>query len=289
VSDGKGVFGVVIEHVEEAGVHSGDSTMSIPTRKIPEYTVREMRKIALSLAREIEIKGPFNLQFVVKDGLPYVIELNLRASRSMPFTSKAKGINLMDVAMKALMEGLGVEDFVEPESKSWAVKSPQFSWTQLKGSYPFLGPEMRSTGESASLGVTFQDALLKSWLSCSPNRIPQKGKTALVYGKGNEEYLQIAAKNLENFGLTVKTLSEYSVPGYDWVEPQLAQELIHKGEIGLVITNGYLKRLDYSVRRSAVDFNVPLILNGILGAEIAAALDTEMTFFEMRKYGGGVS
>ncbi len=288
VSDGKGVVGIVTEHVEEAGVHSGDSTMSIPTRNI-EPIANDLRKISLILAREIGIRGPFNLQFVIKDNTPYVIEMNLRASRSMPFSSKAKGVNLMEVAVKAIMEGLQRDDFFEPESKSWAVKSAQFSWTQLKDSYPFLGPEMRSTGEAASLGTTFHDALLKSWLSCSPNRLPRQNKTALVYGKGNLIYLREAGHNLEKLGLTVKTLNFAEVADFESVNQEIAQKLIGKGEVDLVITNGYLKTLDYNIRRSAVDLNIPVILNGRLAREVTQAMVSgDMTFYEMRKYGGGI-
>ncbi|MEM0072550.1 MAG: carbamoyl-phosphate synthase (glutamine-hydrolyzing) large subunit [Metallosphaera sp.] len=287
VSDGKGVFGVIIEHVEEAGVHSGDSTMSIPTREIT-HVSQDLKDIALSLAREINVKGPFNLQFVIKDNVPYVIEMNLRASRSMPFSSKAKGTNLMEMAMKAIIEGLNTDEFVEPESKSWAVKSPQFSWTQLKDSYPFLGPEMRSTGESASLGVTFYDALLKSWLSSSPNRLPKQGKSVLLYGKGNMERLKETGINLEKLGLTVKTLEHFEVSGFDVISPDIALNMIGRGEIDLIVTNGYMKSFDYKIRRLAVDLNVPIVLNGRLGREISyAMIKNEMTFYEMRRYGGG--
>ncbi|MEM4024810.1 MAG: carbamoyl-phosphate synthase (glutamine-hydrolyzing) large subunit, partial [Metallosphaera sp.] len=287
VSDGKGVFGVIIEHVEEAGVHSGDSTMSIPTREIT-HVSQDLKNIALSLAREINVKGPFNLQFVIKDNVPYVIEMNLRASRSMPFSSKAKGTNLMEMAMKAIIEGLNTDEFVEPESKSWAVKSPQFSWTQLKDSYPFLGPEMRSTGESASLGVTFYDALLKSWLSSSPNRLPKQGKSVLLYGKGNMERLKETGINLEKLGLTVKTLEHFEVSGFDVISPDIALNMIGRGEIDLIVTNGYMKSFDYKIRRLAVDLNVPIVLNGRLGREIShAMIKNEMTFYEMRRYGGG--
>ncbi|TRM75186.1 carbamoyl phosphate synthase large subunit, partial [Sulfolobus sp. B5] len=165
-SDGKKVLGILMEHVEEAGVHSGDATMSIPHRKLSDQSVAMMREYVIRLANEINIKGPFNTQFVVKNNIPHIIELNLRASRSMPFSSKAKGINIISASMKAIFEGFDFnEEYYEPESKYWAVKSPQFSWAQLRGAYPFLGPEMKSTGEAAAFGVTFYDALLKSWLS----------------------------------------------------------------------------------------------------------------------------
>ncbi len=288
-SDGKGVIGVVIEHVEEAGVHSGDATMSIPTRKLGEGVVKQMKEYALRIAREIEIKGPFNLQFVVKDNTPYVIELNLRASRSMPFSSKAKGVNLIDKALDAILNGLNLDEFYEPPSKAWAVKSPQFSWTQIRGAYPMLGPEMRSTGEAASFGVDFYDALVKSWLSIMPNKLPEKGKYALVYGLGNEEYLKEAANNLRNYGMEVITLKEVGLKGEEEVDVNAATELVTSSKIGIIITNGYLKNIDYRIRREAVDYNVPLILNGRLGMELTKGfLSSKLTYYEMKDYGGGI-
>ncbi len=155
VADGRGrVIGVAIEHIERAGVHSGDAIMVIPPRRLDRGIVARMREIAVTLANELSIKGPYNIQFIAKEGRVYVIELNLRASRSMPFSSKAKGVNLAEAAVKATIgPGLKIEgEFWEPESRAWAVKTPQFSWARVRGAYPFLGPEMRSTVSVASLG-----------------------------------------------------------------------------------------------------------------------------------------
>ncbi len=132
-----------------------------------------MKETALVLANELEIKGPFNLQFVSNSDT-YVIELNLRASRSMPFSSKSVGINLVEESLKGIFGKLEHNGFYEPEHNSFAVKTSQFSWGQLRGSYPFLGPEMHSTGETAALGYTFEEALLKSWLGVVPNKLPDK-------------------------------------------------------------------------------------------------------------------
>ncbi|MGC8597263.1 MAG: carbamoyl-phosphate synthase (glutamine-hydrolyzing) large subunit [Thermocladium sp.] len=283
VSDGRGVLGVVLEHIEEAGTHSGDATMSIPRRDLPESSVRAMKEGAVMLAREINVRGPFNLQFMVKDGEPFIIELNLRASRSMPFTSKAVGINLIHKSMEAIMRGLDVVDFMEPPSKSWAVKSPQFSWTQLRGAYPVLGPEMRSTGEAASLGTSFSDALLKSWLSVSPNRLPRMGESILVYGCGTGE----AGELLRKQGFDVVTLRGAESLEADALSAEEAAERIRRGGVGLVITHGDLRSLDYRVRRAAVDFNVPLVLNAKLGRELAKAIGTEVSVKEVEEYGGG--
>ncbi|MEM4883934.1 MAG: carbamoyl-phosphate synthase (glutamine-hydrolyzing) large subunit [Saccharolobus sp.] len=292
VSDGKRVLGVTLEHIEEAGVHSGDATMSIPTRKLSPESLSKIRKYALSLATELNIKGPFNIQFVVKNNTPYIIELNLRASRSMPFSSKAKGINLINEAMKAIFDGLDFsEEYYEPESKYWSIKSAQFSWAQLRDAYPFLGPEMRSTGEAASFGVTFYDALLKSWLSVSPNRIPNKGGIALVYGNTNVEYLERTIKNLSEYGLIVYTLSDLQIKGADIIDKTKAEELVRNKKVEIIVTDGYLKKIDYNIRRSAVDYNIPIILNGRLGEEVSKGLLEQLnslTFYEITEYGGGI-
>ncbi|MEM4085271.1 MAG: carbamoyl-phosphate synthase (glutamine-hydrolyzing) large subunit [Saccharolobus sp.] len=292
VSDGKRVLGVTLEHIEEAGVHSGDATMSIPTRKLSPESLSKIRKNALSLATELNIKGPFNIQFVVKNNTPYIIELNLRASRSMPFSSKAKGINLINEAMKAIFDGLDFsEEYYEPESKYWSIKSAQFSWAQLRDAYPFLGPEMRSTGEAASFGVTFYDALLKSWLSVSPNRIPNKGGIALVYGNTNVKYLERTIKNLSEYGLIVYTLSDLQIKGADIIDKTKAEELVRNKKVEIIVTDGYLKKIDYNIRRSAVDYNIPIILNGRLGEEVSKGLLEQLnslTFYEITEYGGGI-
>ncbi|MEM3971706.1 MAG: carbamoyl-phosphate synthase (glutamine-hydrolyzing) large subunit [Saccharolobus sp.] len=292
VSDGKRVLGVTLEHIEEAGVHSGDATMSIPTRKLSPESLSKIRKNALSLATELNIKGPFNVQFVVKNNTPYIIELNLRASRSMPFSSKAKGINLINEAMKAIFDGLDFsEEYYEPESKYWSIKSAQFSWAQLRDAYPFLGPEMRSTGEAASFGVTFYDALLKSWLSVSPNRIPNKGGIALVYGNTNVKYLERTIKNLSEYGLIVYTLSDLQIKGADIIDKTKAEELVRNKKVEIIVTDGYLKKIDYNIRRSAVDYNIPIILNGRLGEEVSKGLLEQLnslTFYEITEYGGGI-
>ncbi|BCU71407.1 carbamoyl-phosphate synthase (glutamine-hydrolyzing) large subunit [Stygiolobus caldivivus] len=289
-SDGKGVYGIVMEHIEEAGVHSGDATISIPYRKLSENAVDKMKNEVYAIMRELEIKGPFNVQFVVKDGEPYIIELNLRASRSMPFSSKVVGKNIITLALEGILKGYSFDGFKELKPSAWGVKSAQFSWAQLKGSYPFLGPEMRSTGEAASLGVDFYDALLKSWLAVTPNKVPSRGTTALVYGKSNKEYLALAAKNLDEYGVVTYTLQGAEIEGVESVGIKEAITLIRDRKVDIVVTDGYLKKLDYEVRRIAVDYNVPIILNGRLGAEITKSFSIQdrLTFKELKEYGAGI-
>ncbi|RUM47430.1 MAG: carbamoyl phosphate synthase large subunit, partial [Hyperthermus sp.] len=192
VGDGRIAVGAVIEHVEPGGVHSGDSTMVLPWFTLPETAVKDMMRIASRLNEELRIKGPFNIQFLYANGDVLVVELNLRASRSMPFTSKVTGYNLMRAAAEASLKGSiktlptvnesGEDAFVLLKPRGyWGVKTPQFSWHRLRGAYPGLGPEMRSTGEVAALGRSLEEALLKSWLSAQGNRLPRPGGIVLAY------------------------------------------------------------------------------------------------------------
>ncbi len=264
VADGESVIGVVIRHIEPAGVHSGDSTMVLPARGLP---VDEMKAAALKLVRALQIKGPFNLQFVINGGEVYVLELNLRASRSMPFSSKASGVNLARAAAKVVFEGsLGVDEFYEPKMLHYAVKSPQFSWSQLRGAYPYLGVEMRSTGEAASMDRAYKAALLKSWLAVSPNRVPERGVIVGYGGIGEERgKMEEAADELASI-LDVWWLSEVGKDG--------ATGLLKEGKVDMVMATGYAPEVDYEVRRLAADLNVPLVLSADLALELARAFNS---------------
>jgi len=278
VSDGSRVVGVTIQHIEEAGVHSGDSTMVTPPVGLPERAVGGMREAALSLALNLDIRGPFNLQFLVRNGDAYILELNLRASRSMPFSSKSRGVNLMELSAQACLEGglrLGERgEYLELPWRAYGVKSPQFSWAQLRGSYPHLGPEMRSTGEAASLGFRYEDALAASWLSVTPNRVPRSGERALVYTgvERDRGRLGLASRELGTLGLQTLSLEGGEVDGAEKLSVDGAVELIERGEIGIVVTSGFTPGLDYRVRRAAADMNVPMVLNSRLACELARAL-----------------
>ncbi|MDK2868960.1 MAG: carbamoyl-phosphate synthase large subunit [Pyrococcus sp.] len=289
VSDGKKVVGVTLEHIEGAGVHSGDSTMVTPWRTVSERNIKSMWEIIYELAKELEIKGPFNVQFVI-DKKPYVLELNLRTSRSMPFSSKSRGVNLMELSAQAVLDGelkIGVEEkYYEIPPIAYGVKSPQFSWAQLQGAYPFLGPEMRSTGEVAALGTYYEDALLKSWLSVKPNELPKS--SALVYGWEKENILKETAKILANLG--IKTYSIDGSIGEIEISKQEAVNMIKEGKIDIVITTGYAKDKDYEIRRLAADLNVPLVLDANLALELAKAIEwktktqEEFEIKELREY-----
>ena len=286
-SDGKSIIGVPLFHIEEAGIHSGDSTMqAFPTEskeaKNREHVVEKMKSIAESLVERLHIRGPFNLQFAIKDEVPYVIELNLRASRSMPFSSKATGTEILDYAMKGCLYNFDWDGFYSPKLKAYGIKSPQFSWAQIKGAYPCLGAEMKSTGEVASFDKNIDAALLKSWISAQPNRMPQKG--ALVYGNGAstetlemelEDRTSLKLYGLEGFeaGRGAETLSEKE-----------ALNFLRDKTIDIVFTDGHIPEKDYSVRRACADFNVPMVLNSRLGLGLAKALGAKTDANELKDY-----
>jgi carbamoyl-phosphate synthase large subunit len=280
-SDGKSILGVMLQHIEETGVHSGDSTIFTPANL--ENIIRyRMNEIALELARTLKIKGLFNIQFAIENGEPKVIELNLRASRSMPFSSKSLGINLVESAIKGINGKFEWDGFKEPEHRSIAVKSPQFSWSQLKGAYPHLSPEMKSTGESAALGRNFNDALLKSWLGVTGNKIPKKG--ILIYGRENRTELLRSTESLSGFTM-LYTLESNPIPGCEQLTEAKAMNMLAGNEIDLVIGDGYMPDNDKKLRRLAVDLNIPLVLNGRLAERLSNAfVNSSISFDELREY-----
>ena len=180
VSDGDNVFiGAILEHIEKAGVHSGDAIMTIPPRTLDPSEEALIIDYTNKIAKQLQIKGPFNTQFIVKDGSVSVIECNLRASRSMPFVSKYSGVNLMQLSASAILGQTISSSFHNYRNiQSVGVKVPQFSFMQLDGADPNLGVEMQSTGEVACFGKNFYDAFLKSLISAGYN-IPRKMAASL--------------------------------------------------------------------------------------------------------------
>ncbi|NOZ88607.1 MAG: carbamoyl-phosphate synthase (glutamine-hydrolyzing) large subunit [Crenarchaeota archaeon] len=285
VGDSRVAVGAVIEHVEPGGVHSGDSTMMLPWSSLPPSAVGEMVKVAAALNEVLGIKGPFNIQFLYSGGKVYVIELNLRASRSMPFTSKVTGYNLMRGAAEASLRGRietlpsrGAEErggfiLLRP-SGYYGVKSPQFSWHRLRGAYPGLGPEMRSTGEVAALGRSVWEALLKSWLSVQGNRLPRRGSMVLVYtptGRGRED-LEEAARLMSEQGYAVATVEGMEAGEAERLSVEDAVKMIKSGIIDMVMTTGYAPDRDYAIRRTAVDLNKPVVLDARLARMLALSI-----------------
>ena len=285
---GEVVAYAISEHVEFAGVHSGDATIQFPPQKIYVETVRRIKRVSKEIARALEITGPFNIQFLAKDNDIKVIECNLRASRSFPFVSKVLKINFIELATK-LMLGLGVE---KPEKSAFdldyvGIKASQFSFARLQNADPVLGVDMASTGEVGCIGQDFSKALLTAMLSSGYN-IPKKNillstgslrsKTELLDGT---RILSEKGYTLYATGGTHRFLADNGVPSIkvhwpDEKENPNALDLLKDKKIDLVInipknlTQGELRN-DYTIRRSAIDYNIPLITNARLASAFIQA------------------
>ncbi len=288
-SQGKIVVYAISEHVENAGVHSGDATLVFPPQRLYLETIRRIRKISHEIAAAMKINGPFNMQFLARQNEVKVIECNLRASRSFPFVSKILKINFIDIATRIIM---GEE--VQPPGHSAfelnyvGVKAPQFSFTRLQGADPTLGVEMASTGEVACLGEDFDEAYLKSlkavgfrfpFKSVLLSTGPLESKAELLQyvrtlsGMGVALYAtEGTAKFLKSNGVETKILNW----PLDKKEPNV-ETYIREGKIDLIInipknyqedelTNGYL------IRRAAVDYNCMLITNRQIAMRLVEAL-----------------
>lgn len=282
----------ISEHIEFAGVHSGDATIQFPPQKLYVETVRRIKRVSRQIAKELHISGPFNIQFMARDNDILVIECNLRASRSFPFVSKVLKLNLIDLATKVML-GLPVE---KPNKNLFdldyvGIKASQFSFNRLQKADPVLGVDMSSTGEVGCLGDDTNDALLKSMLAVGQG-IPKK--TILLStgaAKQKAEMLDAAKKLVENgyelyaTGGTSKYLDENGVrntrvywPSEEGKEPQ-ALTLLHEKKIDMVVnipkdltprelTDGY------KIRRASIDLNVPLVTNSRLASAFINAFCT---------------
>jgi len=279
----------ISEHVENAGVHSGDATMVLPPQRTYLETMRRIKTIAKKISKSLNITGPFNIQFIAKDNDVKVIECNLRASRSFPFVSKVFKINFVDLATKIIM-GKRVPNIDRSsfDLDYVGVKAPQFSFTRLKGSDPILGVEMSSTGEVACLGDDFNEAFLKSFISVGLN-LPKK---TILLSTGpidhKAEFLEgtrmldkmgykfYATKGTADFMEANGVKAEVLQWPLENKEPNTLS-YIADGKIDLVINipkNIEKEELDndYLIRRKAVDFDVPLITNLQLAKRFAEAL-----------------
>uniref|UniRef100_A0A7C2VDX8 Carbamoyl phosphate synthase large chain n=1 Tax=Ignisphaera aggregans TaxID=334771 RepID=A0A7C2VDX8_9CREN len=285
VGDRDTVIGAFNEHIEPAGVHSGDATMVLPPRYLPREAIKRAADVVLSISTALDIKGPFNIQMLYKDGEVYVIELNLRASRSMPFTSKVTGYNLMKAAAEVSLDG-SLRSVIQRDRlnllapKWYGVKSPQFSWSRLRGAYPFLGPEMRSVGEVAAISDVYEEALLMSWLSAQGNRMPGREESVLVYSPDKEyaDVLGKAADVMKSMHYHVMTVESMEVGNAEAVSISFAEKAILNRSVGMVMTTGYRPDKDYAIRRTAADMIIPLVLNHKLAYELAKA----MRYFSQR-------
>ena len=287
--DGEIVAYAISEHIEFAGVHSGDATIQFPPQKLYVETMRRIKRISRQIAKKLHINGPFNIQFMARDNDILVIECNLRASRSFPFVSKVLKINFIDLATKIM---LGVP--VEKPSKNLfdldyvGIKASQFSFNRLQKADPVLGVDMSSTGEVGCLGDDTSTALLKSMLSVGL-RIPKKTILLSTGGAKQKADMLDAAKMLKQHGYelyatvgTSKYLAENGIentcvymPSDEGKHPQ-ALDLLHEKKIDMVVnmpkdltprelTNGY------KIRRAAIDLNVPLVTNSRLASAFISA------------------
>ena len=282
--NGKVIASAISEHIEFAGVHSGDATIQFPPQKIYGITAAKIRKTVAAIAEELHITGPFNIQFLATDNYIKVIECNLRASRSFPFVSKVLKTNFIELATKCMLgehpEPIGIDPF---ELEYVGIKCSQFSFSRLSQADPVLGVDMASTGEVGCIGDNLDEALLKSMISVG-HRIP--GKSVLI-SSGNATQkadllracLELSKKGIDIYATTGtwKYLNENGVKANRALRPdeepeegaRPAIELIRNHEVELVVNipkNFSHSELSngYKMRRAAIDFNVPLITNSRL-------------------------
>ena len=290
--NGEVIAYAISEHIEFAGVHSGDATIQFPPQKLYVETVRRCKRVGRQIAKELHINGPFNIQFMARDNDILVIECNLRASRSFPFVSKVLKINLIELATRVML-GLPVE---KPSKNLFdldyvGIKASQFSFNRLQKADPVLGVDMSSTGEVGCLGDDTNTALLKSMLSVG-HRIPKKNILLSTGGAKQKVAMLDAAKMLIDHGYklyatggTSMFLNENGIenthvlwPSEEGDEPK-ALDLLHNHTIDMVVnipknltsselTNGY------KIRRAAIDLNVPLITNARLASAFIYAFCT---------------
>ena len=289
--DGEIIAYAISEHIEYAGVHSGDATIQFPPQKLYVETVRRIKRISRLIAKELRISGPFNIQYLARENDIKVIECNLRASRSFPFVSKVLKINLIELATRVML-GLPVE---RPDKNLFdldyvGIKASQFSFTRLQKADPVLGVDMASTGEVGCIGEDSQSALMKAMLSVGM-RIPERNILLSTGGAKPKADMLAAAQLLRNKGYhlfatggTSKYLTDNGVentrvywPSEDG-QPQ-ALQMLHEHQIDMVVnipkdlserelSNGY------KIRRAAIDLNIPLITNARLASAFIKAFCT---------------
>ena len=285
----------ISEHVEYAGVHSGDATMTFPAQQISFATARQIKKISRAIAKELNISGPFNIQYLAKGRDVKVIECNLRASRSFPFVSKVLKRNFIETATRIMLDA----PYQKPDKSAFdidrmGVKASQFSFARLQNADPVLGVDMSSTGEVGCMGDTFEEALLNS-LIATGYKIPSKEKGIMISSGGTKEKASMldAAQALVKNGYTVyasegtaKFLNDNHVkaiavawPDEDHKDMPNVMEMIadHKFDLIVNIPKNHTKREltnGYRIRRGAIDHNIPLVTNARLASAFIEAFCT---------------
>ena len=285
----------ISEHIEYAGVHSGDATMTFPAQQISFATARQIKKISRAIAKELNISGPFNIQYLAKGRDVKVIECNLRASRSFPFVSKVLKRNFIETATRIMLDA----PYQKPDKSAFdidrmGVKASQFSFARLQNADPVLGVDMSSTGEVGCMGDTFEEALLNS-LIATGYKIPSKDKGIMLSSGGAKEKASLldAAQALVKNGYTIyatagtaKFLNENNVkatavgwPDEDHKDIPNVMQMIadHKFDLIVNIPKNHTKREltnGYRIRRGAIDHNIPLITNARLASAFIEAFCT---------------
>lgn len=273
---GRVVIEAISEHIENAGVHSGDATIVLPPQRLYLETIRRTKKITREIAQALNITGPFNIQFIAKNNFIQVIECNLRASRSFPFVSKTTGHNFIDIAIKVMLGGYKPEVYETLELDYVGVKAPQFSYQRLKGADPVAHVEMASTGEVACLGENLYDAYWRSWLATEQNII---GKRILVSIADAHKlkflpYLhQLEDRGWEIYSTsgTHSCLSKNGIGSYfvykasEKVEPNI-RSVISNRKVDVIINipnnpTAESQSDGFAIRRMAIDHHIPLITN----------------------------
>ena len=304
--DGEVIEYGISEHIEYAGVHSGDATMTFPAQEISFSIVRQIKKISRAIAKELQITGPFNIQYLAKDHTVKVIECNLRASRSFPFVSKVLKRNFIDTATRVMLGA----PYDKPDKREFdidwiGVKASQFSFARLQNADPILGVDMSSTGEVGCLGDDFNEALLNSMIATGYN-IPSRDKGVLISSgdvKGKVTLLD-SVRKFEQKGYTIygtegtaKFLNENGVKAtpVSWPDDEdLSKEnvlnMIADHRLGLIINipkNRTTRELTngYHIRRAAIDHNIPLITNARLAnAFIKAICEMDLENIQIKSW-----
>src|SRR5579883_3331606 len=264
---------VISEHIENAGVHSGDATIVLPPQTINEETRTRIEEVGRAIARALEITGPFNIQFLAKENQVYVIEANLRASRTFPFISKVTGVNLIELFVDALFTE-NVPAVTIPPLSFIAVKAPQFSFSRLTGADPILHVEMASTGEVACFGEDLEEAYLKAIIATG-GHIPQKGIFISLGGDDKKQRFLESARLLATLGLplyatekTSRFLREHGIETttlyklHEHKEPNILTYFRdHKVDLAINVVDSTIMQEEddgYAMRRYAIDHNIPL-------------------------------
>ena len=274
--NGQIIIEAINEHIENAGVHSGDATLVLPPQNLYLETIRRTKKITRQIVRALNITGPFNIQFIARKNHIQVIECNLRASRSLPFVSKVTNHNFIEIATQVLLDKHELQHYETLELDYVGVKAPQFSYQRLKGANPVAHVEMASTGEVACLGENLHDAFWRAWLASEQN-ITQKNLLVSIADPYKAKLLP-ELKKLEEMGWRIYStegthsflfkngVATYFVYKASMKKEPNIQTIISQHKVNMIInipsnSRGSTDSDGYTIRRMAIDHHIPLITN----------------------------